>query len=53
MDTKTPFYIGKGKNDRKYAHMREARKGGERALCVKIRELRFDKGVEIITIPRI
>ena len=51
-DTKTPFYIGKGKNDRKYAHMREARKGGDRALCVKIRDLGFDKGVEIETIDQ-
>lgn len=49
-DTKTPFYVGKGTSDRKYAHIREARKGGDRALCDKIRKLGFEKGVEIITI---
>ena len=48
--TKAPFYVGKGTSDRKYAHMREARKGSERALCVKIRNLEFEKGVEIITV---
>jgi hypothetical protein len=48
--TKTPFYVGKGTSDRKYAHMRAARKGSERALCVNIRNLEFEKGVEIITV---
>lgn len=48
--TKTPFYVGKGTSDRKYSHMREARKGSDRALCAKIRNLEFDKGVEIITV---
>jgi hypothetical protein len=48
--TKAPFYVGKGTSDRKNAHMREAKKGSERALCAKIRKLGFEKGVEIITV---
>jgi len=49
-DTKTPFYVGKGTNDRQRAHLREARKGGDRILCDKIRKLGFEQGIEIIVV---
>jgi hypothetical protein len=48
--TKIPFYVGKGKGDRKYSHMREARKGIDRSLCQKIRDLEFEKGVDILRV---
>jgi len=47
--TGEPLYVGKGKGDRKYMHMRQAKKGIlESPLCKVINELGFEKGIEII-----
>jgi len=49
--TRLPFYVGKGKSDRKSAHLRNARKGdSDTRLQTKIRELGFEKGVEIVVV---
>jgi hypothetical protein len=50
--TKQPFYVGKGKGDRKWSHLREARKGRQGALYDAIRKLNYEDGVNILEVYR-
>lgn len=46
-NTGIPIYVGKGKSDRKQAHMRNARKGLDSAFYQAIRDLGYEEGIEI------
>ena len=47
-----PFYIGKGKNDRWRMHFRLARKGIDSPLCNRIRELNYEKNIEVFFVEQ-
>lgn len=42
-----PFYVGKGKDERKYSHIRNARQGQTSPLYNRIKDLGFEQGVRI------